>query len=161
MAWSETEAAYGMAALADAGCELVEQPVASAAALARLMRRFSVALMADESLTRPGMRLRDRKVHGADVFAVKVEQSGGLFNALRVAAIADAAGIELYGGTMLEGAVGTIVSAHAFSTFANLQWGTELFGPLLLTEEILVEPLDYSDFELTIPDGPGLGIDAG
>ncbi len=53
MAWGETEAAYGMAALADAGCELVEQPVASASALARLMRRFPVALMADESLTGP------------------------------------------------------------------------------------------------------------
>jgi muconate cycloisomerase len=40
-----------------------------------------------------------------------------------------------------------------------LQWGTELFGPLLLTEEILTRPLDYSDFELTVPEGPGLGIE--
>jgi muconate cycloisomerase len=158
MAWSETEAAYGMAALADAGCELVEQPVASASGLARLMHRFPVALMADESLHGPESAFDIARVYGADVFAIKVEQSGGLFNSLRVAAIADAAGIELYGGTMLEGAVGTIASAHAFSTFANLQWGTELFGPLLLTEEILATPLDYSDFELTIPDGPGLGI---
>jgi len=158
MAWSETEAIYGMAALADAGCELVEQPVASAAGLGRLMRRFPVALMADESLHGPESAFEIARVHGADVFAIKIEQSGGLFNAQRVAAIADAAGIELYGGTMLEGAFGTIASAHAFSTLANLQWGTELFGPLLLTEEILATPLDYSDFELTIPDGPGLGI---
>ncbi|QAA98392.1 MULTISPECIES: muconate/chloromuconate family cycloisomerase [Agrobacterium tumefaciens complex] len=159
MAWSETEAAYGMAALADAGCELVEQPVASTAALSRLVRRFPVALMADESLTGPESAFEIAKVHGADVFAVKIEQSGGLFNAQRVAAIADSAGIGLYGGTMLEGAFGTIASAHVFSTFANLQWGTELFGPLLLTEEILLQPLDYSNFELTIPNGPGLGIE--
>lgn len=159
MAWSEMEAAHGIPALADAGCELVEQPVASAAALGRLMRRFPTALMADESLTGPESAFEIARVSGADVFAVKVEQSGGPFNALRVAAIADAAGIGLYGGTMLEGAVGTIVSAHAFATFANLQWGTELFGPLLLTEEILRTPLDYSDFELTIPAGPGLGIE--
>lgn len=159
MAWSETEAAYGMAALAGAGCELVEQPVASAAALARLMRRFPVALMADEALTGPESAFKIAKAAGADVFAVKVEQNGGLYNAQRVAAIADAAGIGLYGGTMLEGAVGTIASAQVFSTFADLQWGTELFGPLLLTEEILRRPLDYSDFELTVPDGPGLGIE--
>lgn len=158
MAWSESEAAFGMAALADAGCELVEQPVASAAALTRLVRRFPVALMADESLTGPESAFELARVHGADVFAVKLEQSGGAFNALRVAAIADAAGIGLYGGTMLEGAVGTVVSAHAFATFARLDWGTELFGPLLLTEEILTEPLDYSDFELTVPGGPGLGV---
>ena len=159
MAWSETEAAHGMAALADAGCELVEQPVSSAAGLARLVRRFPTALMADESLTGPESAFELARVSGADVFAVKVEQSGGPFNALRVAAIADAAGIGLYGGTMLEGAVGTIISAHAFATFAHLQWGTELFGPLLLTEEILRTPLDYSDFELTVPAGPGLGIE--
>ena len=159
MAWSEFEAAYGMAALADAGCELVEQPVASTAALGRLVRRFPLALMADESLTGPESAFEIAKTKGADVFAVKIEQSGGLFNAQRVAVIADAAGIELYGGTMLEGGVGTVASAHVFSTFAKLQWGTELFGPLLLTEEILATPLDYSDFELTVPDGPGLGIE--
>ncbi|MDR7030963.1 muconate/chloromuconate family cycloisomerase [Rhizobium rosettiformans] len=158
MAWSEQDAAFGMAALADAGCELVEQPVASAAALARLMRRFPLALMADESLTSPESAFEIARVQGADVFAIKIEQNGGLFNAQRTAAIADAAGIGLYGGTMLEGGVGTIASAHLFATFANLQWGTELFGPLLLTEEILSAPLDYKDFALTVPAGPGLGI---
>ncbi|UWU26094.1 muconate/chloromuconate family cycloisomerase (plasmid) [Rhizobium sp. CB3060] len=159
MAWSETEAAFGMAALADAGCELVEQPVSSAAGLARLVRRFSVPLMADESLHGPESAFEIAKAGGADVFAVKIEQSGGLLNAQRVAAIADAAGIELYGGTMLEGAIGTIAAAQVFSTFVNLQWGTELFGPLLLTEEILATPLGYSEFELTVPQGPGLGIE--
>jgi len=158
MAWSETEAARGMAALADAGCELVEQPVASPAALSRLVRRFPIALMADESLSGPDSAFALARRHAADVFAVKIEQSGGLFAAQRVAAIAEAAGIGLYGGTMLEGAVGTIASAQVFATFDQLQWGTELFGPLLLTEEILATPLDYSDFSLQVPNGPGLGI---
>ncbi|WP_250474141.1 muconate/chloromuconate family cycloisomerase [Caballeronia sp. GAFFF1] len=159
MAWSETQAARAIPALADAGCELVEQPVASTAALARLMRRFPVALMADEVLQGPESAFQIAKHEGADVFAIKIEQSGGLFAGQRVAAIADAAGIELYGGTMLEGAVSTIASAQLFATLPNLQWGTELFGPLLITEEILVEPLNYSDFELTVPSGPGLGIE--
>src|SRR3546814_19452480 len=39
MAWSELQAARGMAALADAGCELVEQPVATAGALRSEERR--------------------------------------------------------------------------------------------------------------------------
>lgn len=159
MAWSETQAARAIPALVDAGCELVEQPVPSTAALARLMRRFPVALMADEVLQGSESAFQIAKQAGADVFAVKIEQSGGLFAAQRVAAIADAAGIELYGGTMLEGAVSTIASAQLFATLPNQHWGTELFGPLLITEEILVEPLDYSDFELTVPSGAGLGIE--
>jgi putative protein kinase ArgK-like GTPase of G3E family len=95
----------------------------------------------------------------ADVFAVKIAQSGGLVPAMQVAAIAQLAGISLYGGTMLEGAVGTAASAHVFSTFGELQFGTELFGPLLLTQELLTEPLQYRDFMLQVPTGPGLGIE--
>ncbi|CAE6794292.1 muconate/chloromuconate family cycloisomerase [Paraburkholderia haematera] len=159
MAWSETQASWAIPALADAGCELVEQPVASAGALARLRRSSPVALMADEILQGPESAFEIARNEGADVFAIKIEQSGGLFAAQRVASIADAAGIELYGGTMLEGAVSTIASAHLFASFANLPWGTELFGPLLITEEILTTPLDYSDFQLTVPTGPGLGIE--
>ncbi|QIL80690.1 muconate cycloisomerase [Diaphorobacter sp. HDW4A] len=157
-AWSELQAQHGLAGLVDAGCELVEQPVASAEALARLKGRFAIAVMADELLTGPASAFALARVAGADVFAVKTEQSGGLRAAQQVAAIADAAGIELYGGTMLEGAVGTIASAHAFATFEHLQWGTELFGPLLLTEEILEQPLQYRDFQLEVPKTAGLGI---
>lgn len=158
MAWTELEARRGLAGLVDAGCELAEQPVATVDALARLTGQFQIAVMADESLVGPASAFALARVAGADVFAIKTEQSGGLQAAQQVAAIADAAQIELYGGTMLEGAIGSIASAHAFSTFRELQWGTELFGPLLLTEEILAKPLDYSDFHLTLPNTPGLGI---
>lgn len=158
MAWSELEAHRGLLGLADAGCELVEQPVATPEALAHLTGRYPIAVMADESLMGPETAFGLARVAGADVFAIKIEQSGGLQAAQRVAAIADAARIELYGGTMLEGGVGTIASAHVFSTFGELRWGTELFGPLLLTEEILAQPLEYKDFHLTVPSTPGLGI---
>jgi muconate cycloisomerase len=140
MAWSELEAQRGLAGLVDAGCELVEQPVASAPALARLKGKHNIAIMADESLTGPASAFALARIGGADVFAIKIEQSGGLRAAQQVAAIGDAAGIELYGGTMLEGAIGTIASAHAFATFRELQWGTELFGPLLLTEKSWPSP---------------------
>lgn len=159
MAWSELQASHGLPALADAGCELVEQPVSSVQALMRLKGRFPIAVMADESLTGPRSAMEIASQSGVDVFAIKIEQSGGLRAAQQVAAIADAAQIELYGGTMLEAAVSTVASAHVFSTFRALQWGTELFGPLLLTEEILVSPLRYEDFELQVPSLPGLGIE--
>jgi muconate cycloisomerase len=159
MAWSISDACRGLPALADAGCDLAEQPVATAAMLSRIVRRFPIPVMADESVGTPQSAYELARAGAAEVFAVKTEQAGGLFAAQQIGAIADAAGIELYGGTMLEGAVGTIAAAHVFSTFPNLQWGTEFFGPLLLTEEILATPLDYSDFELTVPPTPGLGIE--
>ncbi len=160
MAWSEIEAREGLDMLADAGCDLVEQPVnrSNRAAMARLVARSRVPIMADEALQGPATAFDYANAAAADVFAVKIEQSGGLLAAKQVEAVAQASGIGLYGGTMLEGAVGSIASAQVFSTFAQLAYGTELFGPLLLTEEILSEPLSYRDFALEVPTGPGLGI---
>lgn len=159
-AWNEAEAALGIAMLEDAGCDLVEQPVQAhlRGAMQRLAQRFVIPIMADESLHGPASAFDFAAGAAADVFAVKVAQSGGLYAACKVAAIADAAGIALYGGTMLEAGIGTVASAHVFATFPDLAFDTELFGPLLLTEEILREPLRYADYMLDIPDAPGLGV---
>jgi muconate cycloisomerase len=158
--WSDSQATLGMAMLHDVGVDLVEQPVArdAMASMTRLSARQQLPLMADEALNGPRSAFRLAQTAAADVFAVKIAQSGGLYAASEVAAIASAAGIGLYGGTMLEGGVGTVASAQLFSTFPDLTWGTELFGPLLLTEEILETPLTYADFELAVPNIPGLGV---
>jgi len=158
MAWNEVEANKGLAGLEDAGCDLAEQPVESPAALARLASRFAIPIMADESLQGPETAFALARIGAANVFNVKIAQSGGLYAASRVAAIADAASIGLYGGTMLEGMIGTVAGAQLFSTFPKLAWGTELFGPLLMTEEITAEPLQYQNFELVVPTRPGLGV---
>ena len=160
-AWSVTEALEGCRMLADAGVDMAEQPIAAhdKPGLRRLTQANILPIMADEALHGPVDAFTVASTQAADIFAVKINQSGGLRGAAQVAAIAEAAGIALYGGTMLEGAVGTMASAQLFATFTDMSWGTELFGPLLLTEEILREPLMYRDFALEIPRRPGLGID--
>ena len=160
-AWSELDAIKGIQLLQNGGIDLIGQPCAidNIDAMQRLTRRFDLAIMADESLMGPSSAYRLAKTNAASVFAVKVAQSGGLIEGHEVAKIANLAGIDLYGGTMLEGAVGTIASAHLFSTFENLAYGTELFGPLLLTQDILKTPLQYTDFALHLPQGKGLGIE--
>ena len=160
-AWNETDAVRGIARLEDGGVDLVEQPVKAhhGAALARLKARFDIAIMADEALHGPDDALALARIDAADVYAVKITQSGGLLPALEVATVARLAGIGLYGGTMLEGGIGTAATAHVCATFLELAWGTELFGPLLLTEEVLRTPLVYRDFMLQVPTGPGLGVE--
>jgi len=159
-AWSETTAKRGLAMLADAGVDLVEQPIKAShlAAMARLTGLAHVPIMADEALYGPETGFAYAAHAAVDVFAIKIAQAGGLSSAKSLAAIAEAAGIALYGGTMLEGPVGTVASAQLFATFPQIAFGTELFGPLLLTEEMLSEPLQYTDCNLMLPRGPGLGI---
>lgn len=160
-AWSEMQCIQGISQLQDNGIELIEQPCAieNTELLTRLTQRFDVAIMADEAVMTPSSAYKLAKNYSANVFAVKIEQAGGLMEACDVAKIARLAGIDLYGGTMLEGGIGTMASAHVFSTFDNIAYGTELFAPLLLTEEILKTPLRYENFHLHLPTGAGLGIE--
>ncbi len=159
-AWSLTDARYGVRGLQEIGCVLVEQPVARdrLAALKALTDGYEIAIMADEALQGPADAMRVAANRSADVFAVKVCQSGGLKPASDVIAIARAAGIDLYGGTMLESGLGTAAAIQLFATLPDWQFGTELFGPLLLKDEILAEPLEYADFSVTVPKGPGFGV---
>lgn len=158
--WTRAQASDGIARLQDAGVELIEQPIGGqdVAGMRALCERFDCAIMADEALTGPASAWRFAQAGAADVFSIKIAQSGGLAAAAKVCAIAEAAHVALYGGTMLEGGIGTAASAHLFAAGPPMEWGTELFGPLLLAEELLEEPLHYRDFMLQLPVGPGLGV---
>ena len=160
-AWSEADAALGIEALENAGIDLIEQPTPreQRGALARLAARFIVPIMADEGVTGPEDAIELTRNACADVFALKIAKSGGIYGMMRTAAIADAAGVSLYGGTMLEGTIGSVASAHGFSALPQLSWGTELFGPLLLKDDIVVARPQYRDFDLHMPEGPGLGLE--
>jgi len=158
-AWSLADARWGLRGLQDAGCELVEQPVAARhlRAMAELTRGHEIAVMADEALSGPEDALAVAAEGAADVLAVKVAQSGGLKRAAEVVAIGEAAGLGLYGGTMLETGLGTAAALQLFATVGTLAWGTEFFGPLLLAEDILAEPIVYRDFCVEVPAGAGIG----
>ena len=156
-AWDEATAVRGIAALEAAGVALIEQPISrrNRRGLARLAARFDVAIMADEAV-HDATDAFDLAADGAaDVYALKISQAGGLWPTLRAAAVADAAGIGIYGGTLLEGSVGSIAAAHVFAACPQLAWGTELFGPLLLKDDVVVQRPAYRDFELQSAAGPG------
>ena len=158
--WDESQAIRGCRVLGDNGIDLIEQPIAriNRSGQVRLNQRSPAPIMADESIESVEDAFSLAADGAASVFALKIAKNGGPRAVLRTAQIAEAAGIALYGGTMLEGSVGTLASAHAFVTLNKLTWATELFGPLLLTEEIVTEAPVYRDFHLEVPRTPGLGL---
>ena len=159
-AWDESVALRACTILGSNGIDLIEQPISrnNRSGMVRLNSMSPAPIMADESIESVEDAFNLAREGAASIFALKIAKNGGPRAVLRTASIAEAAGISLYGGTMLEGGIGTLASAHAFITLNKLAWDTELFGPLLLTEDILSEPLLYRDFELHVPQTPGLGL---
>jgi muconate cycloisomerase len=160
-AWDELTATRLLPRLEQAGIDLVEQPTPAwdVDALARLCALLRIPVMADESLRSDHDALTLAARRAADVFSLKIGKSGGYLATRRIAAVAQAAGIACHGGTGIESSLGTLAGAHLLATLPAVTWGSELFGPLLMTDGLLAEPLDYRDGALHLPDGPGLGID--
>lgn len=90
------------------GVDLIEQPVSAHdnAALVRLSQHIETAILADEAVATAydGYQLAQQGFTGA--YALKIAKAGGPNSVLALARVARAAGIGLYGGTMLEGPSG-------------------------------------------------------
>lgn len=160
-AWDETVSARCLPQLAEMSVRLVEQPVPAwnVAALARLRARPGTPpLLADECVFDAHDMLAVACAAAADAVSLKLVKHGGLLGLKRVAAVAEAAGVGLYGGCLLESSIGTAAHLQAFASLRELAWGCEHFGPQILTDDLVTEPLRFADFEVHLPQGPGLGV---
>jgi muconate cycloisomerase len=114
--------------------------------------------MADECVFSAHDMLDVARQAAADVVSLKLVKHGSMLNLKRVAGVAEAAGIGLYGGCLLESSIGAAAHLHAFATLRELAWGCEHFGPRILTDDLVTHPLRFEDFRVHLPDGPGLGV---
>ena len=162
-AWDGNTARRYLPQLIEAGVTLIEQPVAkwNVEALKTLTATLGdrASIMADETVCSPQDAMMLARAQASHVFSLKVAKHGGLIRTRQVAAVAEAADIGWYGGTMLETSIGSAASAHVFSTLGTQHSGCELFGPQLLVDDIVTERMPIVNFELQLPDGPGFGID--
>jgi muconate cycloisomerase len=158
--WDELEATRLLPRLAEVGISLLEQPLPywNLDGMARLTATQLVPIMADECMRSVHDALAVVERRAAHVFSLKVLKSGGITRTQKTATVAEAAGIRCFGGTSLETSVGTAAGMHLFSAVPNLTEGCELFGPLFLADDIVEEPLEYRDFRVWRPRGPGLGV---
>ncbi|WP_244121126.1 enolase C-terminal domain-like protein [Burkholderia gladioli] len=153
-AWTEVEAALGIEALEAAGIDLIEQPTPreQRGALARLAARFIVPIMADEGVTGPEDAPELVRDACADVFALKIAKSGGIYGMLQ-------RGCGCYTvARCSKEASARLLLRTALARFRNWLWGTKLFGPLLIKDDIVTSRPQYRDFDLHVPQGPGLGL---
>ncbi len=127
--WSATECEAMLAACAEAGVVLVEQPLPAGddALLARIPH--PVPICADESVhDRTGLAaLRERY----DAINIKLDKTGGLTEALAVAVEAEALGFAIMVGCM----VGTSLAMAPAMVLAPRAQFVDLDGPLLLARD--------------------------
>lgn len=158
--WSEATAIRYVPQLAELGVVLIEQPLRPglAAATARVAARSPIPIMTDEAAF-TGPEIVAQAMAGAgSVYSLKLVKSGGLMELKRAAAIAQACGMELYGGCLLETGLGAAAHLAVFSTLPRLEWGCEHFGPRIVKTDLTNGEVVFRDFHIHCPPGPGLGV---
>ncbi len=159
--WDRPSALRAIRAMEPFDLDFVEQPVPrwDLDGLAEIARSVSVPVMADESCGSPQDALAIARRGGVSILGLKLTKSAGLAPTMAIARIAEAAGLGCYVGCMIETSLGTAAYLQAALAAPPVTWGCELFGPLLLTGDVVREPVRYADGCILALDGPGLGVE--
>lgn len=139
----------------------IEQPVPRdcLAAMASFADALDTPILADESCFDARDLMEIIRMGAADAISVKLMKVGGILKAQALLAIADAARLPAYGGTLWEGGVALAAGTQFIAATPGMSLGCEFYMPYhALTEDVLEERIPNRAGAVVVPIGPGLGI---
>jgi L-alanine-DL-glutamate epimerase-like enolase superfamily enzyme len=140
--------------------EWVEQPVDAQDifALAEVTDVADVPIMADESCLGPEDVLEIVSEGAADMINIKLMKCGGLYQATRMLAVAESAGLPCILGSMGESSIASAAGLH-FTIAKRGIIACEAIGPLFIDNDPAEGfDVDMGSFLATVSDRPGLGV---
>ncbi len=146
--------------------QLVEQPILAwnLKGLSRIRKMVDVPIMLDESVHTSKDAVKAIEAEACDIINIKLMKSGGIFEALKINAVAEASGIECFVGGMGETSIGQAAALHLFASRSNIRYGdVELPADEWGLEEDIAAGLELAKVDSTlymkIPSTSGLGVE--
>jgi L-alanine-DL-glutamate epimerase-like enolase superfamily enzyme len=163
-AWSPGAAVRVIRELARYNLELVEQPVSgrNLDEMAYVRRRIDVPLLANEASWTRHAQLAVIRAGAADVISIDNQMDGGLANLRRSAGMCETAGLPVVKHSLGELGVALAAAVHALAATPNARPAHQAYGALLaddVVEGFGGPAANYTDGHLTVPTGPGLGVE--
>jgi L-alanine-DL-glutamate epimerase-like enolase superfamily enzyme len=153
--WTVKQAIAMLPVLQEFGVTVLEQPLPpdQISGLAAITRRATIPVIADESCR----TVEDIPplVGAVDGINIKLAKCGSLREALRMIAVARAHGLLVMVGCMIESSLGITAAAH-FTPLVDI---VDLDGAALLATDPFIGA-GIEGGQVTLPDGPGLGVRA-
>jgi muconate cycloisomerase len=168
---SAAEALRVIRKIEDCDLAYVEQPVRGMVELERLLPKVDTPLMADESTWTARDVMEVARRNAADLVSIYTSKAGGLLNARQMDAVAQAAGLGTNVNGSGESGVGNLANLHlAAACYSSAESSvipiTGLHGnrptqvaQAVYTDDVLVAPFELVNGCVTVPSGPGWGID--
>lgn len=160
--WRAKQAVVAINQMVDDGLaiELVEQPVPADdfEGMAYVTDRTPIPIMADESIFSVKDALRLLKMAGCDIINLKLMKAGGIDNALKINALAEAFGIPCMVGSMIESQVSVTAAAQMAAAKQNIEY-YDLDAAMMFKDQPTIGGITHQGGLITIPDATGLGIE--
>jgi muconate cycloisomerase len=160
-AYSVKAAIHVARVLEGAGLANLEQPCAwwNLAGMARVTRASSVPVTADESVMSPADVMTVARMQAADMVTIKLARVGGIVQARRMVAVAEAAGLACNMGSKHTFGVGTAAIVHFAAAHGAITEPLGYGSPLeRFVDDVIVGEIPFANGIVRIPDGPGLGV---
>ncbi|MBR2539780.1 MAG: dipeptide epimerase [Mogibacterium sp.] len=140
------------------GVDLIEQPVPGHDfdGLAEIRRSSPVRVAADESCHSIYDASWLARMRAVDVVNIKLMKCGGIYNAIKISAICEAAGIPCMIGCMGESTLANLAGMHLAAATDNIR-DIDLDSVYILKQEDVYGGYDHEGGNVTLWDDPGIG----
>jgi len=157
--WTTPEAIETLRALAPYGIQHCEEPIPrwNYMELPLIRKESPIPIMADESCCDHHDAERLIQLNACDGFNIKLGKSSGIYKALKIIRLAEAANLRLQIGGFLESRIGFSASAHLALTSKQVQF-YDFDTPLMFIEDPVEGGITYHENGfIEVPDLPGIG----
>ena len=157
--WKVKEAIETLKALAVFDIQHCEEPIArwKFMKLRKVKNNSPIPIMADESCGDDHDAERLIELNACDYFNIKLGKSGGIFKALKIVKLAEAAGIHLQVGAMIESRLAMTAFAH-FALSSPLIEHFDFDTALMFSEDPVTGGIIYENNGVVkVPEAIGLG----
>ncbi|WP_332719871.1 mandelate racemase/muconate lactonizing enzyme family protein [Pelagibacterium mangrovi] len=148
----------------------VEQPVMGIERIAKVARAIDAPVMADESAWNAHDVIQIIAQDAAQIVSIYTTKPGGLYKAMQVSAVCQAAGIICNVNGSVETGVGNLANVHLAASAPAVTLSNVIpvsmpaehlngrVGGIYYADDLLTEPMNFSDGGIVVPDSPGMGI---
>ena len=159
--WTPEDAVTYARAVADTALAYFEQPVAAhdIEGMATVARASRIPVGCDEGLHSLEDLKRHHDARAAGGFSLKTIKLGGLKPVMDAGLLCEKLGMKVnLASKMAETGVSTAALLHLAAALPAVDWGVGLSSPYL-TDDIVMRPIVVADGHVSVPAGPGLGIE--
>lgn len=158
--WTASDLIRAMPRVRDIGLRMLEQPLAPSAAAFQqtLVEGLHIDIAADEAVRSVADAATVARERSATVINIGLSKVGGPTAALHAARVAEANGLGVMVGSVIEMEIATAMGLHLAAAIPELAYPSYLMGPLKYQQQLTEERVEVRGGHVAVPQKPGLGV---